>query len=288
MSGAAAAAAAALRDALKGANGGGAVGAVASSGKLAVLSALLERVFASGGRAVSPGACHWAGSACRGWRGPPVMAPPAGAARAGNIPTTGRARLPQVVVSTSTAMLDLIDAMLCQPNGCARPAGCGGQPAEPGHAPAVSITAARAPAPMPAPCRSWDSVRIDGGTSVEERQGVVDRFNRFGRGRVFLLSTRAGGAGLNLVGANHLVLVDSDWNVRWPGGPRGARARSLRAQLPVLRCAQAGSARLQGCRRSLGRVAPALAPRVSRRWTSRRWRASGATARPSPALCTGC
>jgi SNF2 family DNA or RNA helicase len=29
---------------------------------------------------------------------------------------------------------------------------------------------------------------------------------------VFLLSTRAGGAGLNLVGANHLVLYDSDWN----------------------------------------------------------------------------
>lgn len=32
-------------------------------------------------------------------------------------------------------------------------------------------------------------------------------------GQVFLLSTRAGGAGLNLVGANHLVLYD-----RWEGG----------------------------------------------------------------------
>ena len=30
--------------------------------------------------------------------------------------------------------------------------------------------------------------------------------------QVFLLSTRAGGAGLNLVGASRLVLVDSDWN----------------------------------------------------------------------------
>ena len=58
--------------------------------------------------------------------------------------------------------------------------------------------------------RSWSTARIDGGTSVDERQSVVDRFNSFGTGRVFLLSTRAGGAGLNLVGANHLVLYDSD------------------------------------------------------------------------------
>lgn len=30
--------------------------------------------------------------------------------------------------------------------------------------------------------------------------------------QVFLLSTRAGGAGLNLVGSSSLVLLDSDWN----------------------------------------------------------------------------
>lgn len=46
---------------------------------------------------------------------------------------------------------------------------------------------------------------------------MVDNFNTRlggtgGGGDVFLLSTRAGGAGLNLVGANHLVLYDSDWN----------------------------------------------------------------------------
>lgn len=52
---------------------------------------------------------------------------------------------------------------------------------------------------------SWRSVRIDGGTSVDERQSIVDNFNTRGIGQVFLLSTRAGGAGLNLIGANHLV-----------------------------------------------------------------------------------
>lgn len=48
-------------------------------------------------------------------------------------------------------------------------------------------------------------MRIDGGTSVDERQSIVDNFNTRNVGQVFLLSTRAGGAGLNLIGANHLV-----------------------------------------------------------------------------------
>jgi len=40
----------------------------------------------------------------------------------------------------------------------------------------------------------------------------VKRFNAGGAGSVFLLSTLAGGVGLNLVGANRLVLFDSSWN----------------------------------------------------------------------------
>lgn len=43
--------------------------------------------------------------------------------------------------------------------------------------------------------------------------------------QVFLLSTRAGGAGLNLVGASHLVLFDCDWN---PAADLQAMARIWR------------------------------------------------------------
>ena len=61
--------------------------------------------------------------------------------------------------------------------------------------------------------RGWGSLRLDGDTAVEKRQPLVDRFNsRHTDAFVFLLSTRAGGTGFNLVGANRLVLLDPDWN----------------------------------------------------------------------------
>ncbi|KDD74630.1 hypothetical protein H632_c1171p0 [Helicosporidium sp. ATCC 50920] len=53
--------------------------------------------------------------------------------------------------------------------------------------------------------------RLDGGTEVSKRQDVVEAFNSHGVGHVFLLSTAAGGAGLNLTGASRLVLFDSHW-----------------------------------------------------------------------------
>lgn len=54
--------------------------------------------------------------------------------------------------------------------------------------------------------------RLDGSTSISKRQDIVNAFNRNSIGQVFLLSTAAGGAGLNLIGANRLILVDSHWN----------------------------------------------------------------------------
>ena len=79
-----------------------------------------------------------------------------------------------VVVSQSTAVLDIIDSV------CSR--------------------------------RGWKTLRLDGSTDVGRRQDLVNAFNRYGVGQIFLLSTTAGGAGLNLIGASRLVLYDSHWN----------------------------------------------------------------------------
>jgi SWI/SNF-related matrix-associated actin-dependent regulator of chromatin subfamily A member 5 len=55
--------------------------------------------------------------------------------------------------------------------------------------------------------------RIDGGISGEVREEMIEDFMRDDSDKfVFLLSTRAGGLGLNLQKANWVVLFDSDWN----------------------------------------------------------------------------
>lgn len=54
--------------------------------------------------------------------------------------------------------------------------------------------------------------RIDGGVAQSERQEAIDLFNASPEHRIFLLSTRAGGQGINLAAADTVVLFDSDWN----------------------------------------------------------------------------
>ncbi|XP_033229530.1 DNA repair and recombination protein RAD54B-like [Belonocnema kinseyi] len=57
------------------------------------------------------------------------------------------------------------------------------------------------------------SCRLDGNTPTVSRTKIVDKFNAKGSTtRVFMLSAKAGGVGLNLSGASRLVLFDSDWN----------------------------------------------------------------------------
>lgn len=55
-------------------------------------------------------------------------------------------------------------------------------------------------------------LRLDGGTKIEQRQLMVDRFNKDEKIFCFLLSTRAGGLGINLTGADTVIFYDSDWN----------------------------------------------------------------------------
>ncbi|KAI9725872.1 MAG: helicase [Chrysothrix sp. TS-e1954] len=61
---------------------------------------------------------------------------------------------------------------------------------------------------------SYSFVRLDGSTASGKRQDLVDRFNKGNAKQcfAFLLSAKAGGAGLNLIGASRLVLFDVDWN----------------------------------------------------------------------------
>jgi len=55
--------------------------------------------------------------------------------------------------------------------------------------------------------------RIDGNITGTERQRSIDRFNTPGsKNFVFLLSTRAGGLGINLATADTVIIYDSDWN----------------------------------------------------------------------------
>ena len=74
--------------------------------------------------------------------------------------------------------------------------------------------------------RSYGCLRLDGTMNVNKRQKLVDKFNDpEGHEFVFLLSSKAGGCGLNLIGANRLVLFDPDWN---PAADQQALARVWR------------------------------------------------------------
>ena len=75
--------------------------------------------------------------------------------------------------------------------------------------------------------KKWPVVRLDGSLAVKKRMEMVNSFNdpTNRNAFVFLLSSKAGGCGINLIGANRLVLFDSDWN---PATDKQAAARCWR------------------------------------------------------------
>lgn len=61
--------------------------------------------------------------------------------------------------------------------------------------------------------REYKYCRLDGNTELDDRQAQIDDYTSPDTDKfIFLISTRAGGLGLNLMTANTVILYDSDWN----------------------------------------------------------------------------
>jgi DNA excision repair protein ERCC-6 len=67
--------------------------------------------------------------------------------------------------------------------------------------------------------------RMDGNTPIPLRQSMVDEFNNNPSLHVFLLTTKVGGLGINLTGADRVIIYDPDWN---PSTDLQARERAWR------------------------------------------------------------
>jgi SNF2 family DNA or RNA helicase len=75
--------------------------------------------------------------------------------------------------------------------------------------------------------KAWavKQLRLDGSTPGADRQQLVDDFNHDESVTAFLISTKAGGLGLNLTGADTVIFYDHDWN---PANDNQAQDRAYR------------------------------------------------------------
>lgn len=90
--------------------------------------------------------------------------------------------------------------------------------------------------------RKYSYLKMDGTTTIASRQPLITRYNEDTSIFVFLLTTRVGGLGVNLTGANRVIIYDPDWN---PSTDTQARERAWRIgqkkQVTVYRLLTAGT-----------------------------------------------
>lgn len=90
--------------------------------------------------------------------------------------------------------------------------------------------------------QKYSYLKMDGTTTIASRQPLITRFNEDTSTFVFLLTTRVGGLGVNLTGANRVIIYDPDWN---PSTDTQARERAWRIgqkkQVTVYRLLTAGT-----------------------------------------------
>ncbi|XP_014378988.1 DNA excision repair protein ERCC-6 isoform X1 [Alligator sinensis] len=90
--------------------------------------------------------------------------------------------------------------------------------------------------------RNYSYLKMDGTTTIASRQPLITRYNEDKSIFIFLLTTRVGGIGINLTGADRVIIYDPDWN---PSTDTQARERAWRIgqtkQVTVYRLLTAGT-----------------------------------------------
>ncbi|KAG6923336.1 ERCC excision repair 6, chromatin remodeling factor [Chelydra serpentina] len=90
--------------------------------------------------------------------------------------------------------------------------------------------------------RNYSYLKMDGTTTIASRQPLIARYNEDTSIFIFLLTTRVGGIGVNLTGADRVIIYDPDWN---PSTDTQARERAWRIgqkkQVTVYRLLTAGT-----------------------------------------------
>ncbi|KAL6120771.1 hypothetical protein NUSPORA_02447 [Nucleospora cyclopteri] len=60
--------------------------------------------------------------------------------------------------------------------------------------------------------KEYNYLRLDGSSKISQRKQMVDQWQNSDKWFIFILSTRAGGVGINLTAADTVIFYDSDWN----------------------------------------------------------------------------